>query len=78
MYILIHNSGGDILVGYKAAFQSDHNPENTVYDVKRFIGKTFSREEFESETARYPFQVKLVHYHFIVLTLNGHSINVNL
>ena len=48
MYILICNSGGDILVGYKAASQSDHNPENTVYDVKRFISKTFSREEFES------------------------------
>ena len=54
---LFFYSDGDILVGYKAAAQSDHNPKNTVYDAKRFIGKTFNKEELESEAARYPFEV---------------------
>ena len=49
-------SDGEVLVGYKAVAQSDHNPKNTVYDAKRFIGKTFSKE-LESEAARYPFEV---------------------
>ncbi len=49
-------SDGEVLVGYSAAARSDHNPTNTLYDAKRFIGKTFSREELETEAARYPFQ----------------------
>ena len=56
MYLFLY-SDGEVLVGYKAAAQSDHNPKNTVYDAKRFIGKTFSKEELESEAARYPFEV---------------------
>ncbi len=45
-------------MGYKAAAQSDHNPQNTLYDAKRFIGKKFTKSELESEAARYPFQVR--------------------
>ncbi len=47
-------------MGYKAAAQSDHNPQNTLYDAKRFIGKKFTKSELESEAARYPFQVLVI------------------
>ncbi|EDO25618.1 predicted protein, partial [Nematostella vectensis] len=30
-----------VLVGEKALSQAEINPKNTIYDAKRFIGKTF-------------------------------------
>jgi len=50
-------SGDDVLVGYKAVLQSDHNPTNTLYDAKRFIGKKFTVDELNSEASHYPFKV---------------------
>ncbi|KAG9461929.1 hypothetical protein GDO78_015375, partial [Eleutherodactylus coqui] len=47
----------DVYVGYEALELADANPENTVYDAKRFIGKTFTREELQRESERYPFKV---------------------
>ncbi|KAG9474581.1 hypothetical protein GDO78_004725, partial [Eleutherodactylus coqui] len=46
----------DVYVGYEALELADANPENTVYDAKRFIGKTFTREELQRESERYPFK----------------------
>lgn len=46
-----------VLVGHEAAEQSERNPQNTIYDAKRFIGKTFEPGMLEQESARYPFQV---------------------
>ena len=63
-------SDGEVLVGYKAAAQSDHNPKNTVYDAKRFIGKTFSKEELESEAVRYSFEVNQIQPSNGLFTLN--------
>ena len=51
-------SGKDVLVGYAAAEQAEHNPQNTVYDAKRFIGKGFTVDELEKEVSRYPFKVR--------------------
>jgi len=45
------------LVGYKAVLQADHNPTNTLYDAKRFIGKQFTVDELNSEASHYPFKV---------------------
>ncbi|XP_053561994.1 heat shock 70 kDa protein 13 [Bombina bombina] len=47
----------DILVGYDGLELADSNPENTIYDSKRFIGKIFTEEELKKETNRYPFKV---------------------
>lgn len=47
-----------MLIGYKAAAQSESNPRNTFYDAKRFIGKQFSQEEFLKEMQRYLFEVR--------------------
>ncbi|XP_071170525.1 heat shock 70 kDa protein 13-like [Mytilus edulis] len=51
-------SDDGILVGYKAVAQSEHNPGNTIYDAKRFIGKVFGKEELQTLQKTYPFQLE--------------------
>lgn len=47
----------DVYVGYEGLELADSNPQNTIYDAKRFIGKIFTPEELEAEVGRYPFKV---------------------
>ncbi|RUS78470.1 hypothetical protein EGW08_013758 [Elysia chlorotica] len=47
-----------ILVGYDAVAQAEHNPSNTLYDAKRFIGKTFTKEEVDEAQKQYSFKIK--------------------
>ncbi|MDP2858849.1 MAG: Hsp70 family protein, partial [Bacillota bacterium] len=47
---------GDRLVGQLARRQSVLNPDNTVYSIKRFMGRRYG--EVELERARVPYQVK--------------------
>src|SRR5688572_29141989 len=46
---------GDRLVGQVAKRQAVTNPENTVFSVKRFMGRKFS--EVTEETKRVPYKV---------------------
>lgn len=46
-----------VLTGHEAVDLADSNPQNTIYDAKRFIGKVFEPGVLESESARYPFKV---------------------
>lgn len=46
-----------VFSGHEGQELSDINPQNTIYDGKRFIGKIFDRETLERESARYPFKV---------------------
>ena len=46
---------GEILVGQVARRQAITNPENTVYSIKRFMGRNF--EETSSEQKRVPYKV---------------------
>src|SRR6202162_3664769 len=46
---------GEILVGQVARRQAITNPENTVYSIKRFMGRKF--EETTSEQKRVPYHV---------------------
>uniref|UniRef100_A0A3Q0SNX3 Heat shock protein 70 family, member 13 n=1 Tax=Amphilophus citrinellus TaxID=61819 RepID=A0A3Q0SNX3_AMPCI len=46
-----------VLAGHEAVDLADTNPQNTIYDAKRFIGKIFEPEVLETESARYPFKV---------------------
>jgi molecular chaperone DnaK len=46
---------GETLVGQIAKRQAVTNPENTVYSVKRFMGRRY--EEVQSETRRVPYKV---------------------
>lgn len=47
-----------VLAGHEAVDLADTNPQNTIYDAKRFIGKIFESELLEQESARYPFKVR--------------------
>src|SRR4029077_20128498 len=46
---------GEVLVGQIARRQAITNPENTVYSVKRFMGRRF--EEVSEEVKRVPYKV---------------------
>ena len=48
---------GDRLVGQIAKRQSVTNAENTVYSVKRFIGRRFDDEEVQRDKSRTPFEI---------------------
>ncbi|TMS35563.1 hypothetical protein L596_002941 [Steinernema carpocapsae] len=54
-------SNGSVLVGHRAVQQQEKNPLRTIYDAKRFIGKTFKENDsqFQADQQRYPFAVKL-------------------
>ncbi|NXX19508.1 HSP13 protein, partial [Podargus strigoides] len=47
----------DVYVGYDGLELADSNPQNTIYDAKRFIGKIFTSEELKSESSRYSFKI---------------------
>src|SRR5260370_12986284 len=47
--------GGERLVGLVAKRQAVTNPEDTVYSIKRFIGRRY--DEFTEETQRIPDHV---------------------
>ncbi|NWR66791.1 HSP13 protein, partial [Bucorvus abyssinicus] len=46
-----------VYVGYDGLELADSNPQNTIYDAKRFIGKIFTSEELKSESSRYSFKI---------------------
>ncbi|KAK2846971.1 hypothetical protein Q5P01_009970 [Channa striata] len=46
-----------VFAGHEAVDLADSNPQNTIYDAKRFIGKIFETGFLEQESARYPFKV---------------------
>ncbi|KAK6009632.1 DnaK family protein, partial [Ostertagia ostertagi] len=52
---------GTVIVGTRAVEQQEKNPQRTIYDAKRFIGRTFEKdnENFLTDQKRYPFTIKL-------------------
>lgn len=52
---------GTVLVGHDAVAQSEHNPTGTIYDAKRFIGRTFDPRSdfFKQQQQRYSFTIDL-------------------
>ncbi|KYQ93094.1 heat shock protein Hsp70 family protein [Tieghemostelium lacteum] len=47
----------DQLVGDEAKSQMDRNPNNTVYDVKKLIGRKVSDQSFKDEISKFPFKI---------------------
>ena len=45
------------LIGEGAKHQSSANPENTVFDAKRLIGRKFSESTLQSDIKQFPFNV---------------------
>ncbi len=56
--VVAFNKNGERLVGQTAKRQATINPENTVFSVKRFIGRRFSDPETKSEQERVPFRIE--------------------
>lgn len=69
-----------VFSGHEGQELSDINPQNTIYDAKRFIGKIFDEETLEKESARYPFKVHSFHliHSFITLALLVMSLTLSL
>ncbi len=50
-------AGGDVIVGHKAAARKVVDPANTVYSVKRLVGKPFYSHEVRVAQSHYPYRV---------------------
>src|SRR5713101_1492813 len=53
--VVAFNKDGEILVGQVARRQAITNPENTVYSIKRFMGR--KAEEVPNEIRQHPYKV---------------------
>jgi molecular chaperone DnaK len=51
------SKNGERLVGQSAKRQAVTNPENTIYAVKRLIGRAFSDEEVQRDIKNMPFKI---------------------
>jgi hypothetical protein len=49
---------GERLVGAAAKLQAASNPTNTVYDVKRIMGRDWNDPSLESDMTTWPFKVR--------------------
>jgi molecular chaperone DnaK len=56
--VVAFTKGGERLVGQSAKRQATINPENTIFSVKRFIGRRFEDPETQSEAARVPYRME--------------------
>jgi len=52
------NNSGERLVGRFARRQAVTNPDNTVFSIKRFIGRKFADHEVEADQKLVPYQLK--------------------
>ncbi|HJW57470.1 MAG TPA: molecular chaperone DnaK [Burkholderiaceae bacterium] len=55
--IIAYQEDGEILVGAPAKRQAVTNPKNTLYAVKRLIGRKFEEKEVQKDIALMPFQI---------------------
>merc|ERR1712093_311767 len=56
-YVGFAASSGERLVGDAAKNQAPQNPENTVFDAKRLIGRRFDDKDVQRDVKHYPFKV---------------------
>ncbi|MDB5796287.1 MAG: dnaK [Paucimonas sp.] len=55
--IIAYQEDGEILVGAPAKRQAVTNPRNTLYAVKRLIGRKFDEKEVQKDIALMPYQI---------------------
>ncbi|MAR89454.1 MAG: molecular chaperone DnaK [Pseudomonadales bacterium] len=55
--IVAYNDDGEILVGQSAKRQAVTNPHNTLFAVKRLIGRKFTDNEVQKDIKRVPFKI---------------------
>ncbi len=56
-YIAFNEEGEETMIGSDAKEESYENPVNTIYDVKRMIGRKYSEEHIQSDMKLWPFKV---------------------
>ncbi|MBI2773787.1 MAG: molecular chaperone DnaK [Chloroflexi bacterium] len=56
--VVAHTKTGERLVGQVAKRQAITNPENTVYSIKRFMGRRFSDPEVQRSMKQVPYKVR--------------------
>ena len=56
--IVAFNKNGERLVGQTAKRQATINPENTIFSVKRFIGRHFDDAETTADRQRLPYAIE--------------------
>ncbi len=55
--IIAYQEDGEVLVGASAKRQSVTNPKNTLYAVKRLIGRKFTEKEVQKDIALMPYKI---------------------
>ncbi len=55
--IVAYQEDGEVLVGAPAKRQADTNPKNTIYAVKRLIGRRFEEPEVQKDIHLMPYQI---------------------
>src|SRR5665811_2251894 len=55
--IIAYQEDGEVLVGASAKRQAVTNPKNTLYAVKRLIGRKFSEKEVQKDIDLMPFKI---------------------
>lgn len=55
--IIAYLEGGEVLVGASAKRQAVTNPKNTLYAVKRLIGRKFSEKEVQKDIDLMPYKI---------------------
>jgi len=55
--IIAYQEDGEILVGASAKRQAVTNPKNTLYAVKRLIGRKFDEKEVQKDIGLMPFAI---------------------
>jgi len=55
--VVAYLEGGEILVGASAKRQSVTNPRNTIYAVKRLIGRKFTEKEVQKDIDLMPYKI---------------------
>ena len=56
-YVAWDPSAGDRLIGDAAKHQATTNPENTVFDVKRLIGRNFDDRSVQADSKLLPYKI---------------------
>ena len=56
-YVAWEAGSGDRLIGDSAKNQATINPENTVFDAKRLIGRGFNDKTVKKDMKHWPFKV---------------------
>lgn len=55
--IIAYTQDGEILVGQPAKRQAVTNPQNTLFAIKRLIGRRFQDEEVQRDESIMPFKI---------------------